>query len=264
MESEGEFEAVMGRLRAALKMTTETALASALGMGRTAYQQRKARGSLPVHLIERLCLDRGIDIDWVMRGVGDPGVPATLAYELETLQFANDQVGPLQLDPQSARLLTEALTHVYRADLAAVRNLVRRLELVLAPRFEVTASAGNGAYQIGDEAVTDVLAFKRDYLRELGVTPERVAVIAVHGDSMAPTLQDGDLIIVDTTPPERRMPGIYVLVRDDTLLVKRLAFKLNGDVEVRSDNQAYPGETLSAPEFAALRIVGRMVRRVVR
>ena len=56
---------------------------------------------------------------------------------------------------------------------------------------------------------------------------------------MAPTLNDGDDILVDRGDgPERLRDGIYVLRLDGALVVKRLALGTDG-ATVRSDNPAW-------------------------
>ena len=54
--------------------------------------------------------------------------------------------------------------------------------------------------------------------------PDRLSIIRVDGDSMAPTLNAGDDILVDLGDcVDRLRDGIYVLRADDVLVVKRLA-----------------------------------------
>jgi phage repressor protein C with HTH and peptisase S24 domain len=71
---------------------------------------------------------------------------------------------------------------------------------------------------------------------------ERLTMIRVEGDSMAPTLNAGDDILVDHDDPETGLrDGIYVLRVDDALLVKRLAIHPFGRrVTIQSDNRTYP------------------------
>jgi phage repressor protein C with HTH and peptisase S24 domain len=83
-------------------------------------------------------------------------------------------------------------------------------------------------------------------------------VIRVDGDSMAPTLSDGDEILVDREDGAGRVrDGIYVLRIEGTLVVKRVAVGPGGRLAVRSDNQAYPGWPDLDP--AAVDLVGRVV-----
>lgn len=59
---------------------------------------------------------------------------------------------------------------------------------------------------------------------------------------MAPTLGDGDDILIDKGDAARRLrDGIYVLRIDEALIVKRLALNpVSRRVTVQSDNPAYP------------------------
>lgn len=130
---------------------------------------------------------------------------------------------------------------------------------VAVPRLDVGASAGGGAFA-GDESPRSQIAFDRIWLRRLGISEAaQLSIIRVEGDSMAPTLSDGDEILVDRGDgAERLRDGIYVLRREDALIVKRLALDPAGrTVAIRSDNEAYP----SWPDCAlkSIEIVGRVV-----
>ena len=113
--------------------------------------------------------------------------------------------------------------------------------LVPITRSAVRASAGPGA--VGDDAsARPYFAFDSSWLRALTNAPaSSLSLIRVEGDSMAPTLNAGDDILVDLNDgPDRLRDGIYVLRVDDALLVKRLAIHPFGKrVTVQSDNPAY-------------------------
>ena len=114
--------------------------------------------------------------------------------------------------------------------------------LVPVRRVEVRASAGPGALP-GQEREHPYFAFDERWLKLLtGSRPNDLSIIRVEGDSMAPTLNDGDDILVDKAGcNEALRDGIYVLRVEDSLLVKRLAIHpLGRRVTVQSDNPAYP------------------------
>src|SRR3546814_9741351 len=79
------------------------------------------------------------------------------------------------------------------------------------------------------------------WLRGLGADPRALSIIRVAGDSMAPTLSDGDDILVDGGDAAGRLrDGIYVLRMDDALMVKRIARAPGpGRIAVISDNPHY-------------------------
>lgn len=131
--------------------------------------------------------------------------------------------------------------------------------LVTVPRLAVDASAGPGAVTQDERAGTH-FAFDPKWLRTVGAgDPRRMSMISVDGDSMAPTLADGDEILVEAFGGRDRVrDGIYVLRMDDALVVKRLAFSPNGKrVSITSDNATYP----SWPDcpIRSVDIVGRVV-----
>ncbi len=131
--------------------------------------------------------------------------------------------------------------------------------MVKVPRLGVDASAGAGAFD-GEEWAQAHIAFDPAWLRRIARgSPDQLSVIRVTGDSMVPTLADGDEILVDRGDgAERVRDGIYVLRIDDALVVKRIALHPAArTVSIRSDNPAYPGWPDCDP--AAVDIVGRVV-----
>ncbi len=130
---------------------------------------------------------------------------------------------------------------------------------VPVPRLDVGASAGPGAF-VGGERALSQMAFDAQWLRRIGAGDGKaLSIIRVEGDSMAPTLVDGDEILVDRADAvDRLRDGIYVLRRDDSLMVKRLSpSPAGGTVSITSDNPAYQ----SWPDcpLASLQVVGRVV-----
>jgi len=122
------------------------------------------------------------------------------------------------------------------------------------PRLDVGASAGPGGLVEG-EARRRPGGFSPDLRRVLGVRPEAASMIRVRGDSMAPTLEDGDEILVDRD--RRRVEargGVFVIRLGGELMVKRLRPAVGG-VELISDNPEW--ETRLVPA-ATLDVIGRV------
>ena len=131
-------------------------------------------------------------------------------------------------------------------------------DLIAVPRLAVGASAGAGAADAGERASADML-FPAALLRDLGAgRPSALSLIRVEGDSMLPTLAEGDDILVDRDDAADRLrEGVYVLRLDDGLLVKRVGVGPGGAVSVVSDNPL--GPRWESVDRAALRIVGRVI-----
>ncbi|BBT05126.1 transcriptional regulator [Aeromonas hydrophila] len=130
-------------------------------------------------------------------------------------------------------------------------------EFTTIPAYQVFASAGHGA-TITDEPLAEPMAFRSDWLRREGFDPAKMAVIRAKGDSMEPTINDGDVILVRLKNGEAPRDGLYVLRLSDGLFVKRLQFDLGG-VRIISDNPLYKSRDLSKEELAELDLVGRVV-----
>lgn len=123
----------------------------------------------------------------------------------------------------------------------------------LSPR----PSAGPGSTGDSEEALGE-LGFPPAFLRRLGAHPGRVSAVTVSGDSMSPTLGDGDLILVDHQAADRPLAdGVHVLRQDGALIVKRLTREVGGRWAVVSDNPHVPDQT-GVPR-ARLAIVGRVL-----
>lgn len=147
----------------------------------------------------------------------------------------------------------------------ASTSRTRGAKLVAIPHLSVGASAGPGALT-GAEAIEAQFHFEAGWLRRLTSNPANVSAIRVQGDSMMPTLADGDDILVDRgDAADRLRDGIYVLRIDDALNVKRIAVNpADRSVTIRSDNPAYP----SYPDVPMTRVdvIGRVIwvgRKVV-
>lgn len=114
--------------------------------------------------------------------------------------------------------------------------------LIPVPRLNVDASAGPGAFNDSESGFAHI-GFDEKWLRRVSRSKSSdLSVIKVQGDSMTPTLSDGDDILVDAGDGvERLRDGIYVLRRDDALLVKRIApSPASRRIIIESDNDSYP------------------------
>lgn len=129
-----------------------------------------------------------------------------------------------------------------------------RGDWVDVPRLPLGASAGPGALAVGEQAI-GAFRFSARWLRGQGLDPAMLSAIAVTGDSMAPTLRDGDEILVDRTP-RKLTDGIHVVRVEDSLLVKRLDTGRPGTIALVSDNPAYRPLELSPADVT---VVGRVV-----
>ncbi|MCK5109914.1 MAG: helix-turn-helix transcriptional regulator [Arcobacteraceae bacterium] len=83
-----------------------------------------------------------------------------------------------------------------------------------------------------------------------------IEAINVTGESMEPSLNDGDIIFVDVSKNHYSKDGIYAIYTDDGLLVKRIQKRADGQFDIISDNQVFSNQTISKND---LTIYGKVV-----
>ena len=133
-----------------------------------------------------------------------------------------------------------------------------RGEFALVPEYDVAAAAGHGSF-VEQATKLGRLAFQAEWLRSVTSAPvDQLAVITVRGDSMFPTLVDGDTVLVDCSAHTIRHDGIYLVRAGDGLLIKRLQIDpARGRVIISCDNKDYPPlAPVSADEVA---VEGRVI-----
>lgn len=187
----------------------------------------------PRATLERLCAERGEDFAGLSRMLGRN--PAYIQ------QFVRRGV-PKRLREEERRKLARYFSIPESLLGGPQASDEPQAGLVSITRSPVRAAAGAGSIP-GSEAGKPYFGFEERWLRSLtGSPPNRLSVIRVEGDSMSPTLNAGDDILVDLGDcGDRLRDGIYVLRVDDSLVVKRLALQPVGRrVTVQSDNPAYP------------------------
>lgn len=132
-------------------------------------------------------------------------------------------------------------------------------DFVRVPFLEVRASAGRGRASLPAETVaTEHFLFSRSWLRSLNVAAENAELLQAQGDSMYPTIHDGDLMLVDRGFGEVIHGKIYALVVNGLVIVKRVNFLAGGGMILLSDNDRYPSETIRRNEVGDLSFQGRV------
>ncbi|MEC3948639.1 S24 family peptidase [Sphingobium sp. HWE2-09] len=138
-------------------------------------------------------------------------------------------------------------------------SMIPKMEqiIVTVPRLALGVCAGTGALTEA-ERIVGMVTFDARWLRRLGIDPERASVVSVDGDSMSPTLLDGDDILVDHADAVARLrDGVYILGLDGVLLVKRLVMgPRRWRLSALSDNPQYPDWTDIDPTLVT--IIGRV------
>ena len=127
------------------------------------------------------------------------------------------------------------------------------------PFYDVEVSAGYGADAYGAVHPQSYLAFRKDWLRSRGLYPKDLSCVKARGDSMEPTINNGDTLLVDASRNMPRDGYIYVIRSADTLWVKRIQKHIDNSLLLISDNGTYPPMTLRSDQHHDIQIIGQVV-----
>ena len=112
---------------------------------------------------------------------------------------------------------------------------------VRVPVLANAASMGGGLDLCAEDVICGELTLTPQFVAEQlrPVRPGALRFIHGYGDSMAPTFNSGDVLLVDTDMREVRIDGIYVLEAHGRLFIKRVRQRLDGRYEISSDNPTH-------------------------
>ena len=116
---------------------------------------------------------------------------------------------------------------------------------------DINASAGGGAFNFNENY--EILYIDKKLVNK------NLDAINVIGDSMEPTLKDGNIIFVDRNDKNIINGGIFVISTNAGIFVKRINLKSTGEIELISDNNIYPKETINVNE---INIIGKVVGKL--
>lgn len=111
--------------------------------------------------------------------------------------------------------------------------------------LNVRAGAGEGIYNYVIETV-DTISLDKSFFRT-PINTNKIKGIQVDGDSMEPTLRDGDYVLIDENI-NFGTNGIYAIQYGGQILIKRLQFKMDGTILIISDNDKYDKEVFNPKE----------------
>ena len=201
----------------------------------------------PRAALERLILESGEDFAGLSKLVG-----RNPAYIQQFIKRGT----PKKL-PETERGILARYFGVDEALLGKAPETAVTSGIRLIPKLPVGASAGAGAMHDG-EALAGKIGFDEKWLRRMGLDPAKLSLIRVDGESMSPTLNNGDDIMVDNRAAAQAVrDGIHVIRLDDMLMVKRLAQGPLGRLSVLSDNPNYPD--WPDVDGATVTVIGRVV-----
>ena len=123
----------------------------------------------------------------------------------------------------------------------------------------ISVSAGGGAYDTDDDFekldlpdfFVDIIGGKENV--------KNIEAINVTGDSMEPTLNNGNIIFIDKTKQNVSKDGIYAFINENGLFVKRIQRRVDGGLDVISDNKEYPMQIVNKE---GINVLGKVISSI--
>lgn len=139
----------------------------------------------------------------------------------------------------------------------ALAQQAKEMGLSLIPELELGYSMGGGSV-FADYRQKGFVPFQRDWLRSfMRGTFADMFVARGAGDSMTPTLLDGDIVLIDTAQKRiDQQDRIWALSYGDLGMIKRVRRLPGGTYRIMSDNAAVPALEATDDEMY---VVGRVV-----
>jgi len=218
--SDGEEGSFAGRFRQALGAESPHAFANRVDISNTMVQKYLKGAEPGLDMLVKIADGTGVTLDWLARNRGP-------------MRHGTSQ-------------------HVVVAEAGLPYGFVP------VPRIDIRPSAGAGSVDLYEESEPDILAFREEWLRRIGVSPKFARLMMAKGDSMRETINDGDLMIVDISIREFIDEAIYVLVYGGLVRLKRLQLLRSGILLLKSDNPRYQTEEVPLAEQQELIIGGRV------
>lgn len=142
-------------------------------------------------------------------------------------------------------------------DVPEIQDREQSFRAVSIPMRDVSASAGPGA-ENGEEPIIGHMQFPEEFVRSWGRSPALVEAIQARGDSMYPTIHDGQWVLIDRADRTLADGLVYGFRTPDGLRLKRFQKAIDGSPMLVSDNRdLYAVERLSPEDFNQLRVAGR-------
>jgi len=201
------------------------------------------------HRLDKLASILKTNAGWLMYGIVTDGNATLLNSSVHEVKSDDEQYFDSQSGLDSSPLGTDTAS-----------------EFVNVPVYDVSLAAGDGAHVENDLIINNypvsTLCLEKNKLHS-----NNAVIVTVKGDSMEPTICNGDMLLIDTSVTKPFSNKIFAFAFDHELKVKRFSRQLEGSWLISSDNEdknRYRDELVSHHNIEKLRMIGQVVTIVER
>lgn len=129
-------------------------------------------------------------------------------------------------------------------------------EFVFLRKARARLSAGGGLVPEEGFLDTEPYAFRLSWLKRVATSLANVVLVEVEGDSMSPTLQNGNAALIDLGRTTFRPGKLFAIRLGDIIQIKRVDINPAGIIQIYSDNPLYSSQQCTREE---LHIIGQLI-----
>lgn len=279
------------RVKQSTDIKNQLALASAINVNRSAVTQAKRRDAVPPKWVLSLSRKYGLNPDWLEFGIGQPRLAAPAHTGLAAWQgegpavgaeraffsashgsealFRNDSLasGNFSFDDGFAESAARSAPFIEQA---LARRMFNRQatpgmldapdlpveQIAFIPKVRARLCAGGGSFEVEAVPVSEH-PFPRKWLARMG-NPSSMVFMDVIGDSMAPAIHDGDMVLIDQSAVRISPHYVMAVGIEDTIYIKRVEQRRES-ILLHSDNPVYSSMEFSGDELNSFHVIGRVV-----
>ena len=151
---------------------------------------------------------------------------------------------------------------IVKLDKAFNKNAVSNEDCITIDHIHINPSCGSGTIVLAEADVTPV-KIGREIIKNIwNSKPENLKIFKASGDSMQETITDNDLLLIDLSKTDYNNGGIFLLTINNDWYIKRLRLRLTGELDIISDNNKYPIETIKPETTKEIKIIGRVIKNL--
>jgi hypothetical protein len=139
-------------------------------------------------------------------------------------------------------------------------SLIEPTNKFYAVRYFSSVSASAGGGSDNDELEFESLMLESSFVATLGGDKELrfIEAINVSGDSMEPSFSYNDIVFINRSKTDVGRGGIFTIRTEHGLFIKRIQVRIDGKLDIISDNKDYPVFVAKRDE---VEVIGRVVGR---
>ncbi len=182
-------------------------------------------------------------------------------HKTSLLSYEKDSVSPPASFLEKLSSLSFDVNYIITGAKAAVKEESKEENddsTIHIPVVNAVLCAGYGSLETEDNIV-DRVPFPRAFIQQKG-NPNNMVLFRVSGDSMAPTIYDKDMVLIDESKKTLETGKIYAVGFEDVIYLKQIDF-LPKTIVLKSHNKDYKDIELEKNEYNddQFRVIGKVL-----